>query len=165
MFKIGDFVVKPNTGVCRIEDIVLLSLTGEQKQYYLLLPVSDERAKLYVGTDADRKRLRPVMTKDEAGELIKHIDEIEAVWTPNDKLREKEYKEAFMTNEPESLVGIIKNIYDRRCKRLAQGKKITSTDERYFKQAEKALYYELAFSLSIEVGDVQALIAETVKNE
>ena len=111
MFKIGEFVVKPNTGICKIEDIVCMCLSGkEKKQYYLLLPVGDERAKLYVTTDADRTRLRPVMTMEESREFIKRISEIEAVWVPNDKLREQQYKEAFKTNEPESLVAIIKNL-------------------------------------------------------
>lgn len=163
MFKIGEFVVKPNTGVCRIEDIVYMSLIGkEKKRYYLLLPVEDSRAKLYVSTDADRTRLRPVMTSDESREFIKKIGDIEAVWVPNDKMREQQYKEAFKTNEPESLVAIIKNLYNRSQKRIAQGKKITSTDEKYFKQAEKALYSELAFSLGINTDEVVTLIMETV---
>jgi CarD family transcriptional regulator len=155
MFKIGDYVVKPNTGICRIEDIVFMSLVGkEKKQYYVLLPIDDDRAKLYVTTDADRTRLRPVMTTDESREFIKKIADIEAVWVPNDKMREQQYKEAFKTNEPESLVAIIKNLYGRSQIRIAQGKKVTSTDEKYYKQAEKALYSELAFSLGVEMEEI-----------
>ena len=155
MFKIGDYVVKPNTGICRIEDIVFMSLVGkEKKQYYVLLPIDDDRAKLYVTTDADRTRLRPVMTTDESREFIKKIADIEAVWVPNDKMREQQYKEAFKTNEPESLVAIIKNLYSRSQIRIAQGKKVTSTDEKYYKQAEKALYSELAFSLGVEMEEI-----------
>lgn len=164
MFKIGEFVVKPNTGICRIEDIVYMCLTGkEKKQYYVLLPIEDDRAKLYVTTDADRTRLRPVMTKDESREFVNRIADIEAVWIPNDKMREQQYKEAFKTNEPESLVAIIKNLYNRSVTRIAQGKKITSTDEKYFKQAEKALFSELAFSLEKESEEIESLVTEIIK--
>lgn len=36
-YEIGDFVSKPVTGVCKIEDIVSLDLTGkkENKLYYI----------------------------------------------------------------------------------------------------------------------------------
>ena len=164
MFKIGDIVVKPNTGICRIEDITIMSLMGsEKKEYYVLAPVEDDRSKLYVTTEADRTRLRALMTSEEAHELLSHIEDIEAVWVKNDKLREKEYKEAFKTNEPEKLVAIIKSLYNRSRIRLAQGKKITSTDEKFFKQAEKALYSELAFSLNIEVDEIETVITETIE--
>ena len=166
MFNIGDFVVKPNTGICKIEDVVMMNLTGkEEKQYYMLMPVEDARSKLYVGTDADRSRLRPIMTKNAAEDFIRKIGDIEAAWVPNDKMREQQYKNAFKTNEPEALVAIIKSLYNRSRIRLAQGKKITTTDERYFKQAEKALYSELAFSLEIEIDEVEGLISETIGYE
>lgn len=163
MFKVGDFVVKQNTGICRVEEIVMKSLMGsEEKEYYVLAPVEDNRSKMYVTTDADRTRIRELMSADEAREFVKHMADIEAVVIKSDKLREKEYKEAFKTNEPEALVAVMKSLYDRSRVRLAQGKKITSTDEKYLKLAEKTLYSELAFSLGIDVKEVEAFIAETI---
>lgn len=164
MFKVGDFVVKQNTGICRVEDIVKANLMGnEEKEYYVLTPIEDKRSKMYVTTDADRTRLREVMTADESREFLSRIDEIDAVWVKNDKLREKEYKEAFKTNEPEALVAIIKSLYKRSQMRLAQGKKITSTDEKYFKQAERALYSELALSLNTDIEEIETVITETIE--
>ncbi len=163
MYNIGDIVVKPNTGICKIEDVVYMSLVGnEKKQYYMLMPLEDARSVLYVSIDADRTRLRPIMTKEAAKAFVEKISEIEAVWVPNDKMREQQYKNAFKTNEPEALVAIIKNLNNRSRARLAQGKKITSTDERYFKQAQNALYSELAFSLDIEMDEVEGLVSETI---
>ncbi len=163
MYKVGEYVVKPNTGICRIEEITVMNLTGNgEKEYYVLLPVGDKKAKLYVTVDADKSRLRPVMTKSDAEQFIQEIPQIDAIWVPNDKLREQQYKKAFLTNDPRDLVGVIKNLYHRGQARLVQGKKITSTDERYFKQAEKALYAELAFSMEIEQDKIQNLIAETI---
>ena len=44
-YEIGDFISKPVTGVCKIEDILSLDLTGkkDEKLYYLMKPVSDEK--------------------------------------------------------------------------------------------------------------------------
>ncbi len=164
MYNVGEYVVKVNTGICRIEEIVLMNITGSgEKQYYMLLPIGDNKSKMYVSTDADRKSIRPVMTKQDAEDFMKRAPQIEAVWVPNDKLREQQYKTALKTNEPEELLGIIKNLYKRGQARIAQGKKITSTDEKYFRQAEKALYSELAFSLEVEKEKIEEYITETIR--
>ena len=62
-------------------------------------------------------------------------------------MREQNYKEAVRANNPETLVAIIKMIYQRKQKRLAQGKKCTATDARYFQIAENLLYMELGVAL------------------
>ena len=165
MFSVGDYVVKSNTGICRINDIVLLDMRGEgEKQYYVLLPIDDARAKIFVSVDADRSKVRPVMTKDDASAFVSRIDDIKAVWIANDKLREQKYKEAFRSNEPEALVGVIKNLYLRGRARIAEGKKIAATDDKYFKMAEQALYSELAFALEIPMEEVPALISKTIES-
>ena len=63
------------------------------------------------------------------------IPEIPTAWVNNEKLREQNYEEAVKANDPEALVAIIKMIYQRKEKRLAQGKKCTVTDARYFQLA------------------------------
>ena len=60
--------------------------------------------------------------KEEAWNLIKRIPEIPTAWTNNEKMREQSYKEAVKANDPEALIAIIKMIYQRKQKRLAQGK-------------------------------------------
>lgn len=87
------------------------------------------------------------LTKEEAWNLIKRIPEIPTAWTNNEKMREQNYKEAVKANSPEALVSIIKMIYQRKQKRLAQGKKCTATDARYFQIAENLLYMELGIAL------------------
>ena len=62
-------------------------------------------------------------------------------------MREQSYKDAIKTNDPEALVAIIKMIYQRKQKRLAQGKKCTATDARYFQIAENLLYVDLGVAL------------------
>ena len=79
--------------------------------------------------------------------LIKRISDIPTAWTNNEKMREQNYKEAVRANNPEALVAIIKMIYQRKQKRLAQGKKCTATDARYFQIAENLLYMELGVAL------------------
>ena len=82
----------------------------------------DEKDKIYVLVSNSDLRLRLCLTK-EAWNLIKRIPEISTAWINNEKMREQNYKEAVKANDLEALVAIIKMIYQRKQKRLAQGKK------------------------------------------
>ena len=77
----------------------------------------------------------------------------------NDKLREEKYKECMRTCECQDWVRIIKTLYARMQKRLAQGKKVTATDERYFRMAEDNLYSELAMALEVPKDEMENYIA------
>ena len=148
-YEIGDFVSKPVTGICKIENILYLNPQDEKndKLYYLMKPVEDEKEKIYVPVSNSDSRLGLCLTKEEAWNLIKRIPDIPTAWTNNEKMREQNYKEAVRANNPEALVAIIKMIYQRKQKRLAQGKKCTATDARYFQIAENLLYMELGVAL------------------
>ena len=148
-YEIGDLVSKPVIGICKVEDTVYLDLNGSknEKQYYLIKPIEDEKEKIYVPVSSADSSLRLCLTKEEAWSLIKRIPEIPTAWTNNEKMREQNYKEAVKANDPEALVAIIKMIYQRKQKRLAQGKKCTATDARYFQMAENLLYMELGAAL------------------
>ena len=54
MYQVGDCVVKENTGLCRITDIVHLDGmdVDRNKKYYLLVPHSDDKMKIYVPVDS-----------------------------------------------------------------------------------------------------------------
>ena len=165
-YEIGDLVSKPVTGICKIEDILYLTPQDERnkKLYYLIKPVEDEKEKIYIPVSNSDSRLRLCLTKDEAWNLIERIPEIPTAWINNEKLREQSYKEAVKANDPEALVAIIKMIYQRKEKRLAQGKKCTATDARYFQLAENLLYMELGVALGKPKQEVCRTIIDHITN-
>ena len=161
-YEIGDFVSKPVTGICKIEDILYLNPQDERnnKLYYLMKPIEDEKEKIYVPVSNSDSRLRLCMTKEKAWNLIKRIPEIPTAWTSDEKMRE--HKAAVKANDPEDLVAIIKMIYQRKQKRLAQGKKCTATDARYFQIAENLLYMELGVALGKPKQEICKTIIEYI---
>ena len=163
-YEIGDFVSKSVTGVCKIEDIVSLDLTGkkENKLYYLMKSIEDEKGKLYVPVSNSDAILRLCLTKEEAWKLFERIPEIPTAWIDNEKMREQKYKATVKSNDPEALISIIKMIYQRKKKRLAQGKKCTTTDARYFQIAENLLYMELGAALGKPKEEVCETIIEYI---
>ena len=165
MYEIGDYVIKANNGVCRVEDTLHPDLPNVDKNrlYYLLVPLDNKNSRLYVPIDTAENSLRRALSEEEAWEVIEKIPEVEAAWIANDKLREQTYKEAIHSCNPTALVSIIKNLYIRKKQRSEQGKKSTATDERYFKLAEDNLYAELAFALGKAKNQMRQIIAETIE--
>ena len=167
MYCVGDFVIKVNCGICRIEDILHPDIPSIEKDrlYYLLIPQEDKKTKMYVPIDRTDKGLRKVMSSVEAWDIIEKIPKIEAAWITDDKQREQKYKEAIQSCKPESLVSIIKDMYARKQKRTAQGKKSTTIDERFFRLAEDNLYTELAFAIGKDKEEMRQLIADTIEKK
>lgn len=160
MYNVGEYVMKPTNGVCEIKDIVDREFLDTVKQYYQLVPLSDRNAVLYVPVNRTEDSMRSVMTSNEAATLISRIPMIEESWVNNEKERERRYKEAIRSNDPEKLVGVIKLIYQRKKTRQEQGKKTTVVDGRYFDMAEKLLYSELEFAMKKSIDEVKNLIRE-----
>ena len=162
MFKVGDYVVYGNTGVCKIEDIGPLSIGSSDKEYYTLVPVYGRNSKLYTAVDSDKVVIRPIMTKQESDALINEMEEIDALRIGDEKRREEIYKETMRTCDCKEWVRIIKTLYSRKMDRLSRGKKVTSSDGRYLQMAEEKLFGELAFSLQMPKEKVGEFIGEKI---
>lgn len=158
MFKKGEYVVCGNKGVCVVEDITTLNITGvdKEREYYILKPVYTSGSTVYVPVDSTKESIRKVLEREEANKLISGIPDIPLITIANDKLLEQEYRGCMKSNNCEEWVKIIKTIYLRKQKRLEAGRKVTAVDAKYFRIAEDNLYGELAISLDMpreEVGN------------
>ena len=166
MYQVGDYIVKASNGVCKVKAIVHPDFVSDKKKlYYLLTPVADENANLYVPIDRGEESARPVMTEKEAKELVKKIPSIDATWINNEREREHNYKDAVQSNDPERLVGIIKLIYGRKKARAEQGKKTTAVDGRYYDTAERLLYSELELAMHKNKDEILAMIRDCCNSE
>ena len=165
VFKVGDLVVYGNTGVCTVEQIGASELAGadRDKQYYYLTPYYSDNGRIMIPCDNQRIVLRPVISKKEADELIRDIEDIEAVVVESEKTREITYKNIIKGCDCREIISLLKCIYSRKMERISEGKKSTSNDEKYFNIAEDKLYGELAISLGIDKKEVKEYIRSRVE--
>lgn len=165
MFEKGKYIIYGRNGICRIEDITHLHMTGvdHKKLYYVLVPVNSSGSRIYFPVDKENVHARYLISSQEAERLLDEIKDIEEIWISNDKMREEIYKEALNSCDHRKWVAIIKTLYLRKQDRLSHGKKMAATDERYLKMAEDALYSELAFVMGKEKSGMEALITEHIE--
>lgn len=165
MFEKGEYIIYGSKGICEVKEITTLDIDGASKDrlYYILMPKNQKDSKIFVPVDSNKTIMRRLITRDEAEQLIESIPEIQEIWVENDKLREEKYKECMRTCECKEWIRIIRTLYVRMQKRIAQGKKVTATDERYFKMAEDNLYSELSIALEIPKEEMEKYIAEHIE--
>ncbi len=159
MFEIGEYVVCGNKGVCVVDNITTLNISGvdKEREYYILKPRYQAGSTVYVPVDSPRD-MRRVLEREEAERLIAAIPDIPLLTIVNEKLSEQTYRDSMKTCSCEEWVRVIKTIYMRKQKRLQAGRKVTAVDAKYFHMAEESLYGELAVALDMSPDAVEEYI-------
>ena len=167
MFEKGTYIVCGQHGVCRVDEIGKLKLSeaSRDRDYYTLSKVYSHNGVLYIPTDSDKIIMRPVLSKDEAETLIMDMKDIEPLVIENEKYKDDIFKQAFRSCDNVEWIRAIKALYVRKQDRLARGKKVTASDERYLRTAEDNLYGELAISLNMDKRDVEEYINSRIEGE
>lgn len=165
MFQIGEKVVCGSKGVCSVEKITTLDISGVDKmrEYYILKPLYMVASTVYVPVDTAESSLRRVLTYEEARELIEKMPQIPLITISNEKFLEQEYKNCLKTDLCEEWVKIIKTIWSRMQKRIEVGRKVTAVDARYLKIAQDCLYGEMAVALSMPREEVEEFISQQLE--
>lgn len=164
MFKVGEYVVYGNKGVCQIKNVGPIDMPGVSKDrdYYTMSQVYLRGSTIFTPVDNDTKALRKILTRKQAEELIEGIKDIKPEWIRDDKERDKVFTDILRTADCHELCSMIISLYHRREQRIADGKKATSTDERFFHAAEDILYGELGIALEMNKDQVREYIIDSV---
>ena len=162
MFKVGEYVVYGMNGVCRVENIGPMPISGVDsgRMYYTLLPLYTKGSTVFTPVDNTKVKIRSVISKKKALELMDAMSDVEEIEVADDKKRELAYKEALKSCDCREWMRIINTVYKRKEERQAQGKKMSACDERYLKQAQDSLYGEFAISLKIEKNEVEEYMVQ-----
>lgn len=164
MFEKGEYVVYGTNGPCLVEEITKLKMPGcdARRKYYVLRPVTTNKSVIYSPVDNEKVVMRKVATREEAAELLREIPSIAEASVENEKLREATYKSIMKESDLSKWVGMIKMLLSRRKIRESQGRKFTSIDERYLKEAEDLLDSELCLALGEDRDTVRKMLADTL---
>lgn len=160
MFQVGDYIIYGMNGVCKVEEIGPMDLSGidSDKLYYTLSPLYTKGSRVFTPVDNRKVVMRPVISKTDVCKLIDEMKDMELIDEKDDKRREAAYKEALKSCDCQEWIRIINTVKLRKEERLSQGKKMSACDERYLKQAQDSLFGEFALSLGLEKSEVEDYI-------
>ncbi|QOY61023.1 CarD family transcriptional regulator [Thermophilibacter immobilis] len=154
MYAVGDYIVHPGQGVCQIEGVI-----KSPEALYQLLPVGQRHPVRISFPVSIEDRLRPVLSHDEAQEIIDdypamRLDDFEA---RNNSLEEEHYKNEIRKGSCRDSVRIVKTFHARIADLSARNKKPPVAYERILKQARERSYVELSVALGCTPDDVVML--------
>ncbi len=165
MFQKGELVIYGNYGICRVDEIGIpsISLADDKTLYYTLAPLFHSGV-IYVPIDTS-VYMRPILSKEQAEELIEQIPEIqeESITGQDVRALGEKYKGFLSTHQCEDLVRLIKTIYTKEKIMTAKGKKLAKTEQDYGKLAKEMLHRELSLALDIPYEKVQLYITDRIK--
>lgn len=166
IYQTGDYLVHDGSGVCQIIDIDDMELMGKgsKKTYYIMTPVFKAGARVFTPIDQETVKLRSVTTPEEFKAIIDNIEDIKVIEEANDRVRAEKFKEVIGEFSPSSLASVVKTVLLREWAREAAGKKVMAQDERTLSIAGKKLYEEMAFSMNLDIKDVQNMFEDAVRS-
>ena len=167
MFESGEYVVHGYNGLCLVENVTHLNMSGvDQKAlYYILRPLSSEESKIYLPVEGTKTVSRRIMSREDAQAFLDRIDGVEKYWTDNHKAREEMYKEAMRTCDSRMWIRIIKTLYLYQKEREMSGKRLSSSDERFLRHAEEFLYQELSLATGKTYEEMKRTVADKILAE
>lgn len=164
MYKVGEFIVYGNEGVCEVEDISKLNIPGiNKKQSYYILKPMHENGKVFAPIDTN-VFMRPIITYEEIHEIIEKIPFIKEVEcdNKNTRLLQEYYKNLLNTHECIDLLTVIANINDKKANSIKNGKKLGQIDEKFMKIAKNLLEDEFSLVLGIPKEEVEQYIQDRI---
>lgn len=162
MYKEGDYIHYGSAGLSRIEELTAMKMseTDEERLYYRLCPVKGRGSVIYTPVDNHKVKMRAALTRSEAQSLLDAWPTIDMLQLPIGKHTEEACKAALASLDSYVWAALIRTLTARRERRLAAGRKVTSTEERYLREARERLYTELAFALDTTDSEVESRIKQ-----
>ena len=157
MYEVGEFIVHPGQGVCRVDEVV-----DEPQQTYMLMPLMGRHPIRISFPVSGEDRLRPVVSRDEAQSLIEGYDSLGIVEYEgrSGALEEEFFRGEIRRGTCRDSIRIVKTFRARIAEVRSRNKKPPMAFERILKQASERSLAELSVALEMSVEDVVALFQQ-----
>lgn len=161
MFAVGDSFIYGNNYICTLAGVQEKRIGEQTRAYYVLKPVFEAGSTMYVpvGSETLEAKMRRLLNKSEVFALIDDMPEKGAAWIADEAQRVQKYRQVLADSDRAELVRLINGVFERQQTLQTEGKKLRAVDDRFLKEAEKALYEEFAYVLNMELRDVPPFIS------
>ncbi|MBQ7605324.1 MAG: hypothetical protein IJU59_02420 [Firmicutes bacterium] len=164
MYNIGEMVIYGESGVCRITDITERTGANDVKAMYYTMQPCYQGYTIYAPVENGKVFMRPIISKEEAIELIDKIPTIKAEIYQGISLRElvERYESMVKTHSCDDLCQLTMSIHAKKQQCIRNKRKVGAVDEKYMKKAEDLLFGELAVVLDIPKNEVPQFIEKRI---
>ena len=151
MIKNGDYIMYSLHGACKV--VGLEEREENNKVYYELVPQNNKVSKILVPVDNDK--IRPILTREEAEELLNSVEYIDAEWIPDNSTRANTYNQIVKEGNSKEQLEVLRSLLR---KQREKGTRLTMQDRKIIENTEKLLVSELSVVLGLEEKEVKKII-------
>ena len=163
MYRVGQFISYGNSGVCEVVGTREMETeqpgTGSRK-CYILRPIHDKTCTITTPVDNHKVIMRELISPEETRQLLADIPEIKTMPDQSARQQELAYQKALHSGDCKQWICLVKTLDCRIRSRKARGKKVTATDDRYFKAATEKLTEEFSVVLGISSDQMKELLQD-----
>lgn len=154
MYEVGEYIVHPGQGVCKVEDVI-----ENPEVSYMLMPVGTSNPMRISFPISGENRLRPVLSHDEAQELVDEYTDlsIDDYHSASIALEEQYYRDKIRRGTCLDSVRTVKTFRHRIDEAKANNKRPPVVYERILKQAIERSLEELSIALDMSKDDIVSL--------
>lgn len=165
MFSVGDYMIYGINGVCLVEDICASPFDKKDtRSFYMLKPLGASAGSvIYTPIDNAQVIMRPLMTREQAEQLLGQLAEIGFLEVPAEKMRRDIYRQTMQSCDPVRYISLIKTVRRRRADMLAAHKRLSETDSDFERNAKLSLYHELAVVLEKPYPEIEPFVLERLE--
>lgn len=166
MFKQNETVFYHNNGICEIIDICDKSIANQTKTYYVLKPLHDNRAIIYVPCDNQQlvMQMKKILSKKEVEDIISKLPSQASVWVEDRHQRKEKFQDILHNGNCLEIATMLKSIHLKRIQLAESKKKLPSADDAIYRDAQKMLVETFAYILDMKKKDIIPYILSHEKN-
>ena len=138
MFEIGQVVMHPSSGICKVESVVTKSITKDiKKDYYVLKPIyNNTNTTIFLPVDCNKVGVREPISAEKIEEIMKTVDLSDTLWINDNLRREEVFYEALKSGEHTKLIQLIYELHRLKTQRNVKGKQLRMSDSKVLTSAE-----------------------------
>lgn len=160
MFCIGDTVLFGTEGIFVIDRITQKEIGDKTADYYVLKSHDKDNSVIYLPLDNQILigKVRPLLTESEICALLVQVSDFDDIWIEDNKLRKEKFQNILQSGDREKLIRLAGTIYKHQQDMKLRHRKLSLSDERILKEAERIISIEFAYVLNIDRSDVPQYI-------
>ncbi|MEG2483724.1 MAG: CarD family transcriptional regulator, partial [Lachnospiraceae bacterium] len=159
---INDYVIYSYRGICKITDIKEEGVTKTKRMHYILQPLRDEKATLMTPVENDKVSLRPIISREEAQELMDSLSSLEAEWITNNRLRSTTFTSISRNGSLKDSLGVLIAFLRQQKILKKENKRLTMPDDKILKAIDTRIYEELAYALNVSPESIKREISKII---
>ena len=158
MYQVDELIMYGSTGVCKIKEITKQDFGGD-RLYYVLEPLC-QAGVIYAPVDNEKVFMRPVISENEAKDLIDSIPTIHTEIYKSSSMQQltKHYQSILDTHGCTEMLGLIKSIYLKGLEAMKNNRNLGQIDKKFMKRAEDLLYGEFAAAMHVSREEIAVYV-------